>query len=205
MENATPAALNTIERDVAQVKGIAEVQPPQRLANGDAVMQAYSTESYISDSSRNAVKQIRDLPDPAGSQLLVAGAAAHFVDLQHSLETHAPIALAIVIVATLIVLFLMTGSVVLPIKQLVMNVLNLSAVFGILVFIFQDGRLEGLLDYRSQGCTRADDADSVVRRRLRPLNRLRRLPALPDQGGPRPWRERLRVRGDRPGTDRAES
>ena len=83
--------------------------------------------------------------------VLVAGAAAHFVDLQHSLETHAPIALAIVIVATLIVLFLMTGSVVLPIKQLVMNVLNLSAVFGILVFIFQDGRLEGLLDYRSQG------------------------------------------------------
>src|SRR3954464_6552706 len=151
VEHATPAALNSIARDVAQVKGIAEVQPPQRLANGDAVMQAYSTESYISDSSRNAVKQIRDMPAPAGSQLLVAGAAAHFVDLQHSLETHAPIALAIVIVATLIVLFLMTGSVILPVKQLVMNVLNLSAVFGILVFIFQDGRLEGLLDYRSQG------------------------------------------------------
>ena len=97
------------------------------------------------------MKEIRDLPVPAGSQLLVGGAAAHFVDLQHSLETHAPIALAIVIVATLIVLFLMTGSVVLPVKQLVMNALNLSAVFGILVFVFQDGRLEGLLDYRSQG------------------------------------------------------
>ncbi len=55
------------------------------------------------------------------------------------------------IVSTLIVLFLMTGSVILPVKQLVMNVLNLSAVFGILVFVFQDGRLEGLLDYRSQG------------------------------------------------------
>jgi RND superfamily putative drug exporter len=45
----------------------------------------------------------------------------------------------------------MTGSVVLPVKQLVMNALNLSAVFGILVFVFQDGRLEGLLDYRGQG------------------------------------------------------
>src|SRR3954449_5778736 len=151
VEHATPAALNTIERDVASVKGIAEVQPPQKLANGDAVIDAYSTDSYISDTSRNAVKAIRDLPVPAGSQLLVGGAAAHFVDLQHSLETHAPIALAIVIVATLIVLFLMTGSVVLPVKQLVMNVLNLSAVFGILVWIFQDGRLESLLDYRSQG------------------------------------------------------
>ncbi len=54
-------------------------------------------------------------------------------------------------IATLVVLFLMTGSVVLPVKQLLMNVLNLTAVFGILVLIFQDGRLEGLLDYRSQG------------------------------------------------------
>jgi uncharacterized membrane protein YdfJ with MMPL/SSD domain len=151
VENATPSSLSAVQREVSRVKGIAQVQPPQRLANGDAVMQAYSDHSYISDSSRNAVKEIRDLPVPAGSQLLVGGAAAHFVDLQHSLETHAPIALGIVIVATLIVLFLMTGSVVLPVKQLVMNALNLSAVFGILVFIFQDGRLEGLLDYRGQG------------------------------------------------------
>jgi uncharacterized membrane protein YdfJ with MMPL/SSD domain len=151
VENATPSSVRAIQREVSQVNGIAAVQPAQRLANGDAVMQAYSKESYISDTSRNAVKTIRDLPVPAGSQLLVGGAGADFVDLQHSLKTHAPIALAIVIVATLIVLFLMTGSVVLPVKQLVMNALNLSAVFGILVFVFQDGRLEGLLDYRGQG------------------------------------------------------
>ncbi len=151
VENATPAALRTIDREVSQVQGIAEVGPPQQLANGDAVIQAYSKDSYMSDTSRNAAKEIRDLPVPAGSELLVGGAAAHFVDLQDSLKSHAPIALAIVIVATLIVLFLMTGSVVLPVKQLVMNALNLSAVFGILVFIFQDGRLEGLLDYQSQG------------------------------------------------------
>ena len=64
---------------------------------------------------------------------------------------HLPIALAIVIVATLVILFLMTGSVVLPIKSLIMNFLNLSAVFGLLVLIFQDGRLEGFLDYTSPG------------------------------------------------------
>jgi uncharacterized membrane protein YdfJ with MMPL/SSD domain len=151
VQNATPQALAAIEREVSQVDGIAQVQPPQQLGNGDAVIQAYSKESYISDTSRNAVKEIRDLAAPAGSQLLVAGAAANFVDLQSSLISHGPIALAIVIVATLIVLFLMTGSVVLPVKQLVMNALNLSATFGILVFIFQDGRLEGLLDYRGQG------------------------------------------------------
>ena len=151
VEHATQASLPSIGREVSGIRGIAEVQPAQRLGNGDAVIAAYSDHSYISQQSRNAVKSIRDLPVPGGSQLLVAGAAAHFVDLQHSLETHAPIALGIVIVATLIILFLMTGSVVLPVKQLVMNFLNLSAVFGILVLIFQDGRLEGLLDYRGQG------------------------------------------------------
>src|SRR4051794_4132288 len=151
VENPTRASLDAIGHRIAGVEGIAAVQPPIRLENGDAVIQAYQRRSYISDQSRNAVKRIRDIPDPDGSTVLVGGAAAHFIDLQSSLESHAPIALAIVIVATLIVLFLMTGSVVLPVKQLVMNALNLSAVFGILVFVFQDGRLEGLLDYQSQG------------------------------------------------------
>jgi uncharacterized membrane protein YdfJ with MMPL/SSD domain len=151
VENATPASLDAVEGQLAGVKGIAEVQPPVRLKSGDAVIQAFQKESYISDQSRNAVKDIRALPEPDGSTVLIGGSAAHFVDLQSSLKSHGPIALAIVIVATLIVLFLMTGSVILPVKQLVMNALNLSAVFGIMVFVFQDGRLESLLDYRGQG------------------------------------------------------
>jgi uncharacterized membrane protein YdfJ with MMPL/SSD domain len=151
VEGASQSSLRVIEREVSQVEGIADVQAPQPLANGDAVILAYSNHSYISDSSRDTAKALRDLPVPADSQLLVGGAAAHFVDLQSSLESHLPIALAIVVIATLIVLFLMTGSVILPVKQLVMNALNLSAVFGIMVFVFQDGRLEGLLDYRGQG------------------------------------------------------
>jgi RND superfamily putative drug exporter len=81
----------------------------------------------------------------------VAGATADFIDFQDSLVRHLPSAFAIIVVATLVILFLMTGSVVLPIKSLLMNVLNLSAVFGLLVLIFQDGRLEGLLGYTSSG------------------------------------------------------
>jgi uncharacterized membrane protein YdfJ with MMPL/SSD domain len=57
----------------------------------------------------------------------------------------------VVAVTTFVILFLMTGSVVLPLKALVMNILSLSAAFGLLVLIFQDGRLEGLLGYTSQG------------------------------------------------------
>jgi RND superfamily putative drug exporter len=59
--------------------------------------------------------------------------------------------LGIVVAATLIVLFLFTGSVILPLKAVLMNALTLSATFGVVVFIFQHGRLEGLLSYRGQG------------------------------------------------------
>ena len=62
-----------------------------------------------------------------------------------------PAVLGVIVGSTLIVLFLFTGSVVLPVKAILMNVLSLSAVFGILVLIFQDGNLQGLLGYTSQG------------------------------------------------------
>ena len=81
----------------------------------------------------------------------VAGETASYLDLEHSLGAHLPAVLAVVVGATLIVLFLMTGSVVLPIKAVLMNALNLSAVFGVLVLIFQDGNLQGLLGYHSVG------------------------------------------------------
>ena len=74
-----------------------------------------------------------------------------FVDQQEALLGHLPVALAILALTTFSLLFVMTGSVVLPLKALLMNVLSLSAAFGLLVVIFQDGRFEGLLDYTSQG------------------------------------------------------
>ena len=83
------------------------------------------------------------------------GETARFVDLKTSIVDHLPTALAIVVLATIAVLFLMTGSLILPLKALVMNLLTLSATFGLLVLIFQDGRLEGLLGYTSQGALEA--------------------------------------------------
>ena len=81
----------------------------------------------------------------------VAGQTADFLDLEHSLGAHLPIALALIVASTLIILFLFTGSVVLPLKAVLMNALSLSAVLGILVLIFQDGNLEGLLSFTSEG------------------------------------------------------
>jgi uncharacterized membrane protein YdfJ with MMPL/SSD domain len=139
-----------VGRQIAAIEGVAQVLPTT-FENGDRLLTAFSTTPAIAQASQDTVEQIRDLEPPPGTALQVTGATADFIDFQSSLVDHVPIAAAIVIIATLLVLFLMTGSVVLPIKALVMNFLNLSAVFGILVFIFQDGRLEGLLAYTSQG------------------------------------------------------
>jgi uncharacterized membrane protein YdfJ with MMPL/SSD domain len=77
--------------------------------------------------------------------VLVARRCSPYVDLQHSLGSPLPLALAIVAALTIVILFVMTGSLILPRKQILMNALTLGAMFGILVFVFQDGRLEGLL------------------------------------------------------------
>jgi RND superfamily putative drug exporter len=144
-------AVSKVQSELRGMPGTAAVEPPQKLKGGVTIVDAVSASPFISQSSKDAVTRIRDLPDPAGATVLVTGASAHFVDFQSSLEDHLPIALAIVVIATLVILFLMTGSVILPVKSLLMNVLNLCAVFGILVLIFQDGNLEGLLGYSSQG------------------------------------------------------
>jgi len=146
----TPA-VNHFVSEVKRQPGIAAVEPPRKLEGGVTEVDAISKSSFMAPQSKDTVSAIRDLPHPHGATVLVTGAAAHFVDFQSSLKHYAPIALAIVIVTTLVILFLMTGSVVLPIKSLIMNALNLSAVFGILVLIFQDGNLEGVLGYTSQG------------------------------------------------------
>jgi len=140
-----------VQQQLGDTAGVVAVSPPQRVGKDTTVLEGVSANPHIDEASRDAVRQVRGIEAPSGAELLVTGATADFIDFQSSLEEHLPLAVAIVIIATLIVLFLLTGSVVLPIKQLLMNVLNLTAVFGILVLIFQDGRLESLLDYRSQG------------------------------------------------------
>ena len=151
VENGSPTAAQQVSRQLSATEGVVTVNPPRSLPNGDVVVEGISGSPYISDASRDTVRRVRDLSAPPGTNLRVTGSTAEFLDFQSSLKDHLPLALAIVVIATLVVMFAMTGSVTLPVMALVMNVLTLSAVFGILVWIFQDGRLEGLLDYRSQG------------------------------------------------------
>ena len=103
----------------------------------------------LDERVQEAVRDVRAVPAPY--PVLVGGSTAEFLDQQAALADGLPRALAWLTVTTLVILFLMTGSVVLPVKTLIMNLLTVSAAFGLLVLIFQDGRLEGLLDYTSQG------------------------------------------------------
>ncbi|HEX3807413.1 MAG TPA: MMPL family transporter, partial [Gaiellaceae bacterium] len=81
----------------------------------------------------------------------VTGETAWYLDTAASLERHLPYAFGLLAAVVLVLLFLVTRSFVLPLKAILMNALSLSAAFGILVWIFQDGRLESVLRYRSEG------------------------------------------------------
>jgi uncharacterized membrane protein YdfJ with MMPL/SSD domain len=136
-----------VAEDAAELPGVAAVNPPVQLEGETSVVEVISSEGVLSERSQELVESARELP----GDVLVTGATADFLDVQDSLVEHLPLVLGLVAAVTFVVLFLMTGSVILPLKQIIMNALGLSAVFGILVLIFQDGRFESLLGYTSQG------------------------------------------------------
>jgi len=154
---ATFLALNTPANDEARafaarlrrLPGAAAVSEAEPAGPETSLVMVVSRYGESAPESQELVRDIRAQDAPF--EVLAGGRSADFVDFKSSLREHLPLALALVAVATFAILFLMTGSVVLPLKSLLMNALTLSATFGLLVLVFQDGRLEGLLDYTSQG------------------------------------------------------
>jgi uncharacterized membrane protein YdfJ with MMPL/SSD domain len=141
------AEAEQIAAEAALVPGAAAVRPPVDLGDGTRVVSVVSAAGPFTDGSQTLVRELRALEGDA----LVTGTTAHYVDLQRSLGDHLPLMITIVAAVTVAVLFMMTGSLVLPLLQVLMNAIGLGAVLGALVLIFQDGRLEGLLGYTSQG------------------------------------------------------
>jgi RND superfamily putative drug exporter len=101
------------------------------------------------DAAQRIVKDIRRTD--FGVRAQVTGKAAGLIDYKHALTSRLPWAVAIIALATFVLLFLMTGSVLVPVKAIVMNVLSLGATFGALVWVFQEGHLSGLLGFDSTG------------------------------------------------------
>ncbi|MBM3634352.1 MAG: MMPL family transporter [Actinobacteria bacterium] len=148
----TPQAsrkLLEVTREIHAMPATKSVSPPRFV--GDRTWQIDATSKYraLDDRTIGLVQDIQAIDDPYPTK--VGGFTALFVDQRGSLAAHLPWAALIIVAVTIVALFLMTGSVVLPIKAVIMNVLTLGATLGVLVLIFQDGNLEGLLQYDSQG------------------------------------------------------
>jgi uncharacterized membrane protein YdfJ with MMPL/SSD domain len=142
---AAVAAAHSLRRDGT----VTVVDPPARVARRVFRVDAQLDVDSFSDRALDTVRNAR--AKRWATSALIGGAAAELLDQRHSLRDHLPLALAFIVICTALILFLMTRSVVLPLIALLMNTLTVSVAFGVLVLIFQDGRLEDFLGYTSQG------------------------------------------------------
>ena len=113
------------------------------------VLNVVTNKQYTSDDARAIVRAARAEQVPDG-QVLATGGTAYDLDIVNFILQRTPVAIASVIVITYAVLFLLTGSVVLPLKAVITNLFSISASFGAMVWIFQEGHLSGLLGFTPQ-------------------------------------------------------
>ena len=103
----------------------------------------------ISEAGEQLVHDVREAPAPFETQ--VAGPSAQLVDTKASITSRLPLALAIIAVVTFVLLFLMTGSILVPVKAIVLNLLSLTATFGAMAWIFQEGHFADVLGFTPTG------------------------------------------------------
>ncbi|MGH2455459.1 MAG: MMPL family transporter [Candidatus Limnocylindria bacterium] len=143
---ATPPA----ERP-AEVQAALEPWLAEWAASDTAKVRVFSTLLPDSDEGRALVEEIRALPAPDGAAVLTAGLPSRSADFMESFLASVPVAILIVVVVTGGVLFLTFGSVLLPLKAVLMSLISISASFGALVWIFQMGNLSEVLGFESSG------------------------------------------------------
>jgi RND superfamily putative drug exporter len=147
---ADAAALAAYLHHLEAIGGVTSAQVTGERAGTVRVDLGYSP-ATVSSAARHIVTQIRETAPPPGATVLVGGTTAGLVDELASLGATLPWMGLLVFVSTFVLLFLAFGSVVLPLKAIVMNVLSLSATFGVIVWIFQWGHLSGLLRFTPTG------------------------------------------------------
>jgi RND superfamily putative drug exporter len=141
------AQLAGFRRELAGIPDVTEVKPFGRASDTVAFANLALGDRALSERSQDVVRAVRGVAPPGTSDVLVSGNTARFIDQKESLADHAPLVLALVAAGTLLILFLLTGSVLLPLKTLLMNGFTLASVLGVLVLVFQEGFLSGLLGY----------------------------------------------------------
>ncbi|MET9968718.1 MMPL family transporter, partial [Streptomyces sp. NPDC006356] len=145
---ATPAQYAAYKERIAALPEVQRVDGP--LVKGES---AYFTVlpkgEAVDDPAQRLVGELRATQAPFDTK--VTGAAAVLVDSKDAIAERLPLAAAFIAVVTLLLVFLLTGSVLIPIQAVVLNALSLTAMFGAVVWVFQDGHLSGLLGFTSPG------------------------------------------------------
>ncbi|HWJ09160.1 MAG TPA: MMPL family transporter [Nocardioides sp.] len=147
---ADEAGLASYTKELEGVPGVVDVRPVE--AEGDSTLLRASWKGNSqSEQSQQVVRDLRSVDGPAGSEALVGGLTAETVDLAESVGDHLPLMGVIVVGVMLVLLFLAFGSVVLPLKAVLMNAFSITASFGVVTWIFSDGHLADLLGFTPQG------------------------------------------------------
>ncbi|MFN2463812.1 MAG: MMPL family transporter [Candidatus Dormibacteria bacterium] len=128
----------------------AQAAARQSVGRNIVVINALTNRSAEGDGARDIVRAIRGNRSVADGHIEVTGQTAFDLDVVNFIVERTPAAVAFIVVVTCIVLFLLLGSILLPLKAVVMNFLSLSASFGALVWIFQDGHLARWLNFEPQ-------------------------------------------------------
>jgi RND superfamily putative drug exporter len=144
---ASQAQLHQLQRRIAALDGLDGGTPFTRVSPRVAYANFTPATAALDRRVQDAVHAIRASAVAGGASILVSGNTARFIDEKESLIAHVPLVGAIIGVTTLLLLFALTGSIILPFKTLVMNALTLGASLGFIVISFQHGLLDGLFAY----------------------------------------------------------
>ncbi|MFI6107729.1 MMPL family transporter [Streptomyces sp. NPDC051310] len=145
---ATPAQYAAYRDRIAGLPGVARVDGP--VVSGTYAYFAVLPEGEaVDEDTQRLVGELRAQKAPFATE--VTGAAAVLVDSKDAIADRLPWAVGIIVVATLLLVFLLTGSVLIPLQAVVLNALSLTAMFGAVVWVFQDGHLSGFLGFTATG------------------------------------------------------
>ncbi|MFI8005109.1 MMPL family transporter [Streptomyces sp. NPDC086010] len=146
--SASPARYADYRKRIAALPGVQRVEGPV-TGKGVAYFDVQPAGESVGQGAQDLVRAIRAVSAPFDTS--VTGTAAVLVDSKDAIADRLPWALAIIVGVTLLLVFLLTGSVLIPLQAVALNALSLTAMFGAVVWVFQDGHLSGFLSFTSTG------------------------------------------------------
>jgi RND superfamily putative drug exporter len=154
LQTGAPVAVGSTHLSASQVASLQQLVAGT-TGKGIVVFRVVPTTKPSSSAASNLVARLRAITPPAGTHLSVAGESAGRLDFFQGLRSRFPWMAASVLLATYVVLVLLTGSLVAPLKAIIVNACTIAIAYGTIVFLFQDGHLQSLLHFTSTGAVDA--------------------------------------------------